>query len=122
MTTVCACLLSHVSRVRFFTTPWTVSHQLPLSMGFSRQEYWNGLPFPLPEDLSDPGIEPTSLASPALAGGFFTTNITWEAKNMTIQFSSVSQLCPILCNPMDCSTPGLPVHHLLPEFTQTHVH
>ena len=41
---------------------------------------------------------------------------------ISIQFSSVAQLCPILCNPMDCSTPGLPVHHQLPEFTQTHVH
>ena len=49
-----------------------------LSMGFSRQEYWNGLPCPPPGDLPDPGTEPTSLMSPALAGGFFTTNATWE--------------------------------------------
>ena len=48
-------------------------------MGFSRQEYWSGLPFPTPGDLSNPGIEPTSLTSPALAGGFFTTSTTWEA-------------------------------------------
>ena len=53
-------------------TPWTVAHQAPLSMGFSRQEYWSGLPFPSPGDLPDPGIEPASLVSPALAGGFFT--------------------------------------------------
>ena len=51
-------------------TPGTVAHQAPLSMGFSRQEYWSGLPFPSPGDLSDPGIEP---ASPALAGGFRIT-------------------------------------------------
>ena len=51
-------------------TPWTVVCQAPLSMGFSRQEYWSGFPFPSPRDLSDPGIKPTS---PALAGGFFTT-------------------------------------------------
>ena len=51
-------------------TPWTVAHQASLSMGFSRQEYWSGLPFPSPEDLSDPGIK---LISPALAGRFFTT-------------------------------------------------
>ena len=51
-------------------TPWIVARQAPLSMGFPRQEYWNGLPFPLPEDLPHPGIEP---ASPALAGGFFIT-------------------------------------------------
>ena len=49
-------------------TPWTVDHQAPLSMRFSRQEYWSGLPCPPPEDLPDPGIEPTSLMSPAWAG------------------------------------------------------
>ena len=48
------------SRVRPFATPWTVVHQAPHSMGFSRQEYWSGLPFPSPEDLPDPGIEPRS--------------------------------------------------------------
>ena len=47
-------------------------------MEFSRQEYWSGLPFPIPGDLPDPGIEPTSLVSPALAGGFFTMSATWE--------------------------------------------
>jgi len=51
-----------LSRVRLFATPWTVAHQAPLSMGFSRQEYWSGLPFPSPGDLLDPGIEPTSPA------------------------------------------------------------
>ena len=56
-----------------FATPWTVAHQAPLSMGFSRQEYWSGLSFPPPGDLPDPGMEPTSLMCPALAGGFFTT-------------------------------------------------
>ena len=61
------CVLSHVG---LFATPWTVAHQAPLSMGFSRQEYWSGLPFPSPGDLLDPGIEPMS---PALAGRFFAT-------------------------------------------------
>ena len=56
-------------------TPWTVACQAPLSMGFSRQEYWSGLPFPPPGDPLDPGIEPMSLA---LAGGFFTTSATWQ--------------------------------------------
>ena len=51
-------------------TPWTVAYQAPLSLGFSRQEYWSRLPFSSPGDLPDPGIKPTS---PALAGGFFTT-------------------------------------------------
>ena len=53
-----------------FAIPWTVTQQAPLSIGFSRQEYWNGLPFPSPGDLPDPGREPVS---PALAGRFFTT-------------------------------------------------
>ena len=61
------------SRVWLFATPWAVAHQAPLSMEFSRQEYWSGLPFPTSRDLSNPGIESKSLASPALAGRFFTT-------------------------------------------------
>ena len=52
-------------------TSWTVAHQAPLSMKFSRQEYWSGLPFPTQGDLPDPGIKPAYLQSPALAGGFF---------------------------------------------------
>ena len=63
-------LLSHV---QLFVTPWTVAHQPPLSMGFSRQEFWSELPFPSPGDLLNPRIEPASLGSPALADGFFTT-------------------------------------------------
>ena len=56
-----------ISLVQLFETPWTVACQAPLSMGFSRQEYWSGLPCPLPGDLPNPGIEPVSLMSPALA-------------------------------------------------------
>ena len=59
-------MLSHFSHVQLFMTPWTVAHQAPLSVGFSRQEYWSGLPFPSPGDLPNPGIEPESTASPAL--------------------------------------------------------
>ena len=55
-----------------------VAHQAPLSMGFSRQEYWSGLPFPPPRDLPDPGIKLASLMSPALAGRFFAIHATWE--------------------------------------------
>ena len=62
-----------LNRVWLFLTPWTVAYQAPLSIEFSRQEYCNGLPFPLPGDLSDPGIKPASPMSPALAGRFFTT-------------------------------------------------
>jgi len=58
-------------------------HQAPLSMEFSRQEYWRGLPFPFPEDLLNLRNEPTSLASPALAGEFFTTRATWSGYSQT---------------------------------------
>ena len=58
--------------VFIFATPWTIAHQAPLSVGFSRRGYWSWLPFPSPGDLPDPGIEPMSLASPAWAGRFFT--------------------------------------------------
>ena len=60
--------------------PWTIVCQSPLSMGWSRQEYWSGFPFPTPGDLPDPGIKPSAvLTSPELAGRFFTTNTTGEA-------------------------------------------
>ena len=72
---VCACVKS-LSCVQLFATPWTVALQAPVSMGFSRQEYWSGLPFPPPGDLPNPGSEPTSLTSPALASRFFTTSNT----------------------------------------------
>ena len=62
-----------LSHVLLFVTPWIVAHQAPLSREFSRQEYWSGLSVSTPGDLPDPGMEPTSLASSALAGGFFTT-------------------------------------------------
>ena len=57
-----------------------MAHQAPLSVGFSLQEYWSGVIFPPPGDFPDPGIEPMSLMSPALAGGFFSTSATWEAQ------------------------------------------
>ena len=68
-----------LSRVQLFAAPWTVTHQAPLSMKFSRQEYWSGLPFPSPGDLLGPGIKPASPRSPAFTEGFFTTVATWEA-------------------------------------------
>ena len=71
-----AAWLSRLSRVRLFETLWTVADQAPLSTGFSRQEYWSGLPCPPPGDVPDPGIEP---ASPVLAGRFFTISATWGA-------------------------------------------
>ena len=72
-------LLSSFSPVRCFAALYTVAHQAPLSMEFSRQEYWREWPCLPPGNLSDPGIELVSLMSPALAGGFFATSATWEA-------------------------------------------
>ena len=76
------CVLSRFSHVRLFVTPWTVAYQAHLSIRFSRQEHWSGLPFPPPGDLPNPGIEPESLMSPVLAAGFFTTSATWKAYNV----------------------------------------
>ena len=73
------CVLSCFGDVQLFASPWTVALQAPLSIGFSRQEYWNGLTCPSPGDLSGSGIESTSPMSPTLADGFFTTRATWEA-------------------------------------------
>ena len=84
--------LKSLSRVRLLATPWTAAHQAPPSMGFSRQEDWSG------------------------GATAFSTHL------FSVQFSSVSQLCLTLCDPMNHSTPGLAVHHQLPKFTQTHVH
>ena len=76
---VCVLCAQSLTCIQVFATPWTVAHQAPLSMGFSRQEHWSGLPFPSPWDLPDPGIKPTSLMSPLLAGGFFTTKSLRDA-------------------------------------------
>ena len=70
--------LSRFSDVQLFAMLWTVTLQAPLSMGFSKQEYWSGLPCPPPGDLPNLGIESVSLMSPAVAGRFFTTGVTWE--------------------------------------------
>ena len=72
-------MLSHFSCVRLFVTLWTVAHQDPLSMGFSRQEYWSGLPCPSSGDLPDPGIEPASLMSPALQADSLSTELPGKA-------------------------------------------
>ena len=77
-----------LSRVQLFATLWTVAPQAPLSMGFSRQEYWSGLPFPSPGDLPDPGIEP---GSPALQADALTSEPPGKP-NINIQFCSPSTL------------------------------
>ena len=75
-------------------TPWTVAHQAPLSMRFSRQEHWSGLPFPPPGDLPNPGIEPSS---PALTGGFFTpTEPQGKPQHNVINYTKFSSKCWVL--------------------------
>ena len=70
---VLVCMLNHLSSVRLFVTPCTVRHQAPLSMGFSRPEYWSWLPLPPAGNFPDPEIKPEFPAAPALACGFLTT-------------------------------------------------
>ena len=91
------CILSHSSCVWFFATLWTVAWQAALSMGFSRQEYWRGLPFQSPGNLPYPGVDSRSHA---LADLFFTTAAA-AAKSL--------QSCPTLCDPIDGSPPGSPI-------------
>ena len=77
------CVPSCFTPIRLFATPWTVAHQAPLSMGFSRQECWKGLPRPPPGDLPDPGVEPASLLSPPSAGRFLATASPGTSKSTT---------------------------------------
>ena len=93
------------SLVASFAAPWTVAYQGLLSMGFPRQEYWSGLPFPSPGDLPDPGIKPVSSV---WMGRFFTTEPPGKPKRSLPHFYyiiySVSQSCPTLCDPMESVT------------------
>ena len=114
-------MLSCYSHVWLFATPWTVAPQALWHWILqARILEWGAIPSS--RGSSQPRDQThMSYVSPTLAGRFFTTSITWQT-GTSIQFSSVAQLCPTLCNPMNCSMPGIPVHHQLPEFTQTHVH
>ena len=132
-------LLSRFSRVRLCATPETAAHQAPPSLGFSRQEHWSGLPFPSPmhesekwkgrhsvvsNSLQPHGLQPTRLLRPWDFPGKNTgvgCHFLLQCKKVKSE-SEVAQSCPTLCDPMNRSTPGLPVHHQLLEFTQNHVH
>ena len=92
-----------------------VARQAPLSMGFSRQEYWSGLSWPHPGDLPDPVIEPASLMSPALAGGFFTISAAWEAQTLT---DSCFQMI-VLPAPSDSFLFPLSLRHAFPPASPT---
>ena len=85
--------------------------------GILQERTWSGLLCPPLGDLPNPGIKPASFMSLALAGGFFTTSASWEALCQSVRqsVSSVAQSCPTLRDPMNRSTPGLPVHHQLPK-------
>ena len=125
-------------------TPWTVACQAPLSMEFFRQEYWSGLSFPSPGDLPTRRLNPglphcrhilyqlSHQGSPEIpvqrSSWPYNRSLTDECTlphyvKMKFRFSSVQSLSRVRrCNPMNHSMPGLPVHHHLLEFTQTHVH
>ena len=106
-------MLSCFSHVQLFETLWTVTHQTPLTIEFSRQEYWNGLPCPPPGDVPSTGIKLESLNSLALTGVFFTTSTTWKTQCENAAAAKSLQSCPTLCNPMNCSLPGSSVHGIL---------
>ena len=106
------CVCESLSHVQLLVTPWTVACQASLPTEFSRQEYWSGLPRPPPGDLPDPGTQPGSFMSPALAGGLFTTSATWEAQYLCAAAKSL-QSCLTLCNPIDGSPPGSPIPGIL---------
>ena len=96
---------SHFCHVWLYAIPWTTAHQVPLSMGFSRQEYWSGLPFPPPGDLTDPGVKPRSpvlqedslLSEPPEKPISFTFTNFISKENVCAQWL---QLCPTLCDPI----------------------
>ena len=109
-----ACLISLFSLVQLFATPWTLAHQTPLSMGFSRQESWGGLPCPPPRDLSNPGVEPMTPVSLALTGRFSTAE-PWGKPLVKVAAAVAKSLQsrPTRCDPIDGSPPGSPVPEIL---------
>ena len=133
--------LTRHAQLCLFVTPWPVAPQTPLFMGFSRQEYWSRLPFFPPGDIRVSCVSYTAgrfftaeqLGKPKVVVKYCFSFCHWESLKYIIHLlkfilkvtviSSVQSLsCVQLCNSMDCSMPGFPVHHQLPELTQTHVH
>ena len=110
---MCPCVLSHLSCVWLFATLCDPRSQAPLSMGFSRQEYWSRLPCPPPGDLPEPGIEPVSLTSLGLAGRFSTTSTTWEEPAHCPPNTHI----PIVNSERTVSLHSMHRHHFLLDFT-----
>ena len=108
-TLLSVCVLSHSDS---FVAPWTAAHQAPLSMGFPRQEYWNGVPFPPSENLPDSGICIGRSVSPALAGRFFIAKLPEKPTLLSADAKSL-QSCPNLCGPIDGSPPGSSIPGIL---------
>ena len=137
--------------VRLLGTLWTAAYQAPPSMGFSRQEYWSGVPSPsptinlgvmknlvwyshlfknFPQFIVICTVKGFRIVNKAEVDVFLELSCFFDDPTdvgnlisaSSVHFSSVAQSCPTLCDPMNCSTAGLPVHHQLPESTQTHVH
>ena len=106
-----------LSQVLLFVTPQTVICQGPVSMEVFRQEGWSGSPFPALGDLADPGIEPVCLGSPALAGRFFTTSVTWEAVLMLQDRIVGGKLC--ICEHWEDVTLNF-LHLIIKYFTYVH--
>ena len=102
-----------LSRVRLLETPWTVAYQAYLSMRFSRQEYWSGLPFPSLWNLPNAGIEP---GSPTLEADALTSEPPGKPCSYKVKWSELAQSCPTLCDPMDCSLPGSSLQGILPPW------
>ena len=103
-------MLSHFSHVRLFANPWNVARQAPLSMGFSRQEYWSRLPFPFLGDRPNPRIKPRP---PALTGRFFTAVPPLKPSSQVPAGCLVAQLCPTLYEPVDCNLSGFSIYGIL---------
>ena len=113
LTTLCVCAKSLQSCLTL-CDPMDCSPPGSSVHGIFQQEYWGGLPCPPPGDLPDPGIEPTSLTSSALAGRFFTTSASWEAlPHHTAAAAESLQSCLTLCDPIDSSSPGSSVSGIL---------
>ena len=108
-----------LSRVQLFVTPWTAAYQAPPSMGFSREEYWSGVPWPSPNNIQQCSLIHGGIYSKT-PGGYLTPRIVQNS--MYIVVVQLLSHVQSLCSSMDCSMPSFPVHHHLPELAQTHVH